>query len=35
VIEDFGEPGFEQFETYDHFADWFRAAIDDLIEFDE
>jgi hypothetical protein len=35
VIEDFGEPGFEQFETYDHFADRFRAAIDDLIEFDE
>jgi hypothetical protein len=35
VIEDFGEPGFEQFETYDQFADWFRAAIDDLIEFED
>jgi hypothetical protein len=35
VIEDFGEPGFEQFETYDQFADWFKAAINDLIEFED
>ncbi|SDT07188.1 hypothetical protein [Microlunatus soli] len=35
IIEDFGEPGFELFESYDDFAGWLHAAVQDLIEFEE
>jgi hypothetical protein len=35
VIHDFASAGSEERKTYASFWDWFRAAIDDLIEFDD
>ncbi len=34
VIHDFSSPGYEDSAKYSMFWDWFRAAIEDMIEFD-
>ena len=35
IIHDFSSPGYEQRETYNTFWDWFKSAINDMIDFDE
>ncbi|GGK37111.1 hypothetical protein GCM10011591_05990 [Nocardia camponoti] len=35
IVHDFASLGYEVRRTFPHFYDWFRQAIDDLIEFDE
>lgn len=34
VIHDFASAGYEQREVYKTFWDWFRSAIEDMIQFD-
>lgn len=34
IIHDFASVGYEQRKTFDSFWDWFREAIDDMIQFD-
>lgn len=35
VVHDFADPGWEQREKYGDITDWFRKAIEDLIEFEQ
>jgi hypothetical protein len=34
IIHDFASPGWEQHGQFASFYDWFRRAVEDLIEFD-
>lgn len=35
IIHDFASPGFEDRQRYDSLWDWFRAAVDDMIEYED
>jgi hypothetical protein len=34
VVHDFSDDGWENVEAYDKFWDWFKAAVNDMIEFE-
>lgn len=34
IIHDYADPGYEYVDEFDSFADWFKSAIDDMINFE-
>jgi hypothetical protein len=34
VIHDFADPGYEYVGEFNNFADWFRSAVDDMLNFE-